>query len=172
MNPTRLPSAAAGAVSVMLLAFAAPAVAQNPSYPTTPSNPTSAPPADASQDHSVTTAPAASTPAVPDDPLYHLLRRLQMPQPSGPVKEPPAEAAVIVVHVPDASAEVLFDGEPTCTAGTTRYFVTSDLPDGQMEKYTVSARWKQHGESVKREHKIEAEAGQIQVVDFTRPDGK
>ena len=105
---------------------------------------------------------------MPDDPLYRLLRRLQMPQASGPVKEPPADAAVIVVHVPDASAEVLFDGERTYTAGTTRYFVTPDLPDGQTEKYTVSARWKQHGESVKREHKIEAEAGQVQVVDFMR----
>ncbi len=125
MNPIRLAPAALAAVCAMLLAFAAPAAAQNPSSPTTPSNPanpTSAPPADAPQDHTVTTAPAASDLAVPDDPLYRLLRRLQMPQASGPVKEPPADAAVIVVHVPDASAEVLFDGERTYTAGTTRLF--------------------------------------------------
>lgn len=170
MNVTPYPPA----VCVLLLALAAPSIAQNPYAPTPPSNPDSASPSDASQDRSLTTAPSASAPASAAQygPLYHLMHRLQLPHASGAVREPPADGAVVVVRVPAAAAEVLFDDEPTYTAGTTRYFVTSHLDEGQTEKYTVSARWRQDGDGMKREQKVEVTAGQWTVVDFTQADGQ
>jgi uncharacterized protein (TIGR03000 family) len=160
------------AACVLLLALAAPSVAQNPYSPTPPYNPAPASPSDASQDRSLTTAPAASDPAAQYGPLYHLLHRIQLPHASGEVREPPTDAAVVVVRVPDAAAEVLFDDEPTGTAGKTRYFVTSHLDGSQKEKYTVSVRWKQGGDGMKREREVEVTAGQWAIVDFTRAEGK
>jgi uncharacterized protein (TIGR03000 family) len=95
-----------------------------------------------------------------------------LPQPSGALKTPPPGAAIVQVRVPTHFAHVLFDGERTYTDGTTRYYVMPELPDGKTCHYTVSASWKDGGEEVKKERKIEVKAGQTTVVDFTRPAAK
>ena len=98
-------------------------------------------------------------------------QQVLMPHPSGEVRTPPPDAAVVQVRVPDASAHVLFDGERTYTAGTTRYFVTPDLPEGKYH-YTLSASWAQGGDTVTKERDIEVTAGHTTVVDFARPAAK
>lgn len=159
----------AAAVCVLLLALAGPAAAQSPYYPMTPPSAPSGPP-NTPEDRTLTTKPDRSEPAPQRSYLPYMLRRIQMPQASGAVKVAPADAAVIVVRVPDASADVLFDGERTYTAGTTRTFVTTVLADGQPESYKVSVRGGRDGAPKERE--VEVEAGRISVVDFTRADGK
>ena len=95
-----------------------------------------------------------------------------MPHPSGQLRVPPAGAAIVQVRVPDAGAQVEFDGERTYTMGLTRYFVTPELPNDKPYHYTVSARWNAGGEAVTKERKVEVAAGQTTVIDFTRPAPK
>jgi len=95
-----------------------------------------------------------------------------LPQPSGPLKTPPPGAAMVQVRLPAAYAQVLFDGKPTSTDGINRYFVTPELPEGKTYTYALSALWKNDGDDVMKERKIEVKAGHTTVVDFTRPDDK
>jgi uncharacterized protein (TIGR03000 family) len=152
----------------LLGAAVGPAAAQNPYNPMTPGAQPQAP----QNQSSLTTSPDRSKPPLQDNLLAPILRRLQLPQPSGEVKIPPADAAVLVVRVPDGRADVLFDGESSWTEGATRWFVTPAIPDGETHKYKLSARWKAGGDDVKREREVEASPGHIVVVDFTRPDAK
>ena len=99
-------------------------------------------------------------------------RLVGLPQPSGALKLAPPRAAIVQVRVPSRFAHVLFDGGQTYTSGTTRYFVTPELPDGQTYYYTVSASWKDGDDEGKRERKIEVRSGHTTVVDFTRPPDK
>jgi uncharacterized protein (TIGR03000 family) len=99
-------------------------------------------------------------------------QRVGLPQPSGPLKLAPPRAAIVQVRVPTRFAHVLFDGEGTHTDGTTRYFVTPDLPEGKTCHYTVSATWKDGADETKKERKIEVKTGHTTVVDFTRPAEK
>ncbi len=95
-----------------------------------------------------------------------------LPQPSGPLKLAPPRAAIVQVRVPTQFAHVLFDGEQTHTDGTTRYFVTPELPESKTCHYTVSASWKDGADDTKKERKIEVKTGQTTVVDFTQPAEK
>ncbi len=95
-----------------------------------------------------------------------------MPHPSGALETPPPGAAIIQVRVPDEFAHVLFDGERTYTEGTTRYFVTPELPDGKTCHYTISATWKADGDTVTKERQIQVAAGHTTVVDFVHPAGQ
>jgi uncharacterized protein (TIGR03000 family) len=99
-------------------------------------------------------------------------RRVGLPQPSGALKLAPPRAAIVQVRVPTRFADVRFDGERTYTEGTTRYFVTPELPDGKTCHYTVSATWKDGGDEAKKERKVEVKTGHTTVVDFTRPAQK
>ena len=101
----------------------------------------------------------------------YLGQQVLMPQPTGGYTVPPADAAQIIVRVPDASAQVFFDDHRTYTQGsTTRYFVTPSLPSGGSYNYTVTATWTQGGQSVTRQRQIQVAPGHTTVVDFTRPD--
>ena len=90
-----------------------------------------------------------------------------IPQPTGEVRTPPRDAGVVQVKVPEADAQVLFDGERTYTQGIKRYFVTPSLTEGKNNTYTVGARWKKDGETVTKERQVKVSPGQTSVVDFT-----
>ena len=109
--------------------------------------------------------------AAPDGAVYlsSLGQTVNLPQPSGALKVPPPGAAIIQVRVPTTTAHVLFDGERTYTDGTTRYFVTPELPDDKTCHYVVSASWKNGDDETKKERTIQVKAGHTTVVDFTRP---
>jgi len=113
--------------------------------------------------------------AAPDGAMFpsQLGQAVLMPHPSGAVKFPPPGAAIVQVRVPDASARILFDGERTYTEGTTRYFITPELPDGKTCHYTVSANWKDGGgNDVTKKREVGVSAGHTTVVDFTRAAAK
>jgi uncharacterized protein (TIGR03000 family) len=145
----------------------------------TPTNPSTSNPPAAPENHSVTTspdtpsnAPQYNTQSSYNDLLAPILRRIRMPQPSGEVRIPPADAAVLVVRVPDGRADVLLDGETTDTEGATRWFVTPTLPAHKTQKYKVCAYWQRDGGEMKGEQEVEVSPGRITVVDFTRPENK
>jgi uncharacterized protein (TIGR03000 family) len=92
-----------------------------------------------------------------------------LPHPSGAVRYPPPDGAIIRVRVPDANAKVKFDGVNTYTEGTQRYYVTPSLPAGKEHSYTLTASWDRDGQPVTRERQIKVAPGQTTVVDFTAP---
>jgi uncharacterized protein (TIGR03000 family) len=91
------------------------------------------------------------------------------PTPTGPITSPPPGAAEIKLFVPDRFATVWFDGENTSSMGTSRYYVTPELPKGRDFHYDVKAQWNQGGRTVVEERKITVRAGETAVVDFTKP---
>jgi uncharacterized protein (TIGR03000 family) len=91
-----------------------------------------------------------------------------VPTPTGPIKSPPPGAAEIKLFVPDRFASVWFDGESTSSIGTSRYYVTPELPKGRDFHYDVKVQWNQGGRTLTEERKITVRAGETAVVDFTR----
>jgi uncharacterized protein (TIGR03000 family) len=91
-----------------------------------------------------------------------------VPHPTGELRAAPPNAGVIEVRLPDRFGQVLFDGVKTTSVGTTRYYVTPDLPAGQPLSYTVTASWSQDGQPVSVQRKVQVAAGHFSVVDFTR----
>jgi uncharacterized protein (TIGR03000 family) len=78
---------------------------------------------------------------------------------------------VVEVIVPDAAAEVVFDGTATDQAGTSRRFQSPPLPMGKTYQYEVRARWQENGAEQGRTRIIPVQAGQRVVVDFTQAEG-
>jgi uncharacterized protein (TIGR03000 family) len=93
----------------------------------------------------------------------------EIPQPTGPIKVPPANAALIEIQVPTEFAQVWFDNESSSSIGTSRDYVTPDLPAGKECHYDIKASWNVNGQPVTQERKISVQAGQTSKVDFTKP---
>jgi uncharacterized protein (TIGR03000 family) len=109
-----------------------------------------------------------STPTY-DEPVWghsDAQQQLLIPHPSGAVTVPPADAAIIRLYIPDRFGEVLFDGVQTSSYGTTRYYVTPDLPRDKTMKYTVTARFHRNGQPVTEEKTISVNPGRTSQVDF------
>src|SRR5665213_3345298 len=84
------------------------------------------------EDSSLRTMYGPHNAAAPDGAVFPSSQgqKVGLPQPSGPLKLAPPRAAIVQVRVPSRFAHVLFDGEQTYTDGTTRYYVTPELPEG------------------------------------------
>jgi uncharacterized protein (TIGR03000 family) len=122
--------------------------------------------------------PYYSQPAVtynvtpPQEPLYGHAdseQQVLVPHPSGGVTTPPPDAAVIRLYIPDRFGTVSFDGVKTSSIGTTRYYVTPDLPGDKPLNYTVTASFKRDGETVSEERTVRVSPGKTAVVDFNKP---
>ena len=81
----------------------------------------------------------------------------------------PANAAQITVRVPDADAQVWFEGQLTSQRGTTREFESPELNPGSNYTYDVRARWNRDGRTVDQTRQIVVRAGSMVNVDFSRP---
>ncbi len=88
--------------------------------------------------------------------------------PGGEQRQPPANAAVVQVRVPDPYAGVLFDGAKSSTLGDTRWYVTPALEKGKGYTYEITATWTRNGQPVTEKRKVEVAAGKTTIVDFTR----
>jgi uncharacterized protein (TIGR03000 family) len=95
-------------------------------------------------------------------------RQVLVPEPSGALKVPPADAAVIRLLLPDRFGEVWFDGVETESVGTTRYYVTPELPHDKSLRYVVKAKFRRGGETVTEERTVKVSPGKTAVVDFNR----
>jgi uncharacterized protein (TIGR03000 family) len=79
------------------------------------------------------------------------------------------ERAEVVVVLPDAEAEVWFNGQKTTTPGARRVYKTPPLEQGSEYGYKVRAVWKQGGQVVREERQVRVTPGLTATVDFTRP---
>jgi uncharacterized protein (TIGR03000 family) len=93
----------------------------------------------------------------------------EIPQPTGPTRVPPTNAALIEIRVPTDFTQVWFDNESSSSIGRMRYYITPDLPAGKECHYDVKASWNINGQVVTQERKISVQAGQTSKVDFTKP---
>jgi len=90
------------------------------------------------------------------------------PHPTGEIRVLPANAGGIQVRLPVEFGQVEFDGVKVSSVGTTRTYVTPDLPNGKPVQYTVTATWKRDGRSVTQEQQVTVGAGKTVIADFTR----
>jgi uncharacterized protein (TIGR03000 family) len=98
------------------------------------------------------------------------LHQVVIPHPVSSYTDPPANAAVIEVRVPDLLAQVSFDGVPTSSVGDTRYYVTPELQPGKTYQYTVGVAWPGlEGQTETRERTVKVVAAHTSVVDFNQP---
>lgn len=82
---------------------------------------------------------------------------------------PPDNAAHLQLVVPE-NAEVLFDGGRTTQTGTTREFISPQLPAGKLFDYTITVRYNDaSGKEVTDKRVIHVRANDWFRVDFTRP---
>jgi uncharacterized protein (TIGR03000 family) len=105
---------------------------------------------------------------VPSEPQQQVV----IPHPTGALRAPPPNAAVIRVYVPNEFATVLFDGVKSSSVGTTRYYVTPDLQPGKQYTYAISTTFDRNGQSKTEERTITVAPGQTTVVDFNREAAK
>jgi uncharacterized protein (TIGR03000 family) len=94
------------------------------------------------------------------------------PTPTGPLKTPPPNSALIVVRVPAEFTPIQFDGVGTTSVGLTRYYSTPELAAGKSHLYTITAVVNRGGRQVTEERQVAVAAGQTVSVDFTRPATK
>jgi len=76
-------------------------------------------------------------------------------------------SATMMVLVPNADAEVWFDGAPTTQRGMERMFNTPALQ--QAGFYTIRARWNENGRAVDQQRQVRVQPGQSITVDFRVP---
>jgi uncharacterized protein (TIGR03000 family) len=115
-----------------------------------------------------------ATPSLPyQQPLYGASdspQQVLVPDPTGVIKVPPPHGAVIRMYIPDEWGQVWFDGVPTESMGTTRYYVTPDLPGDKPLRYDVKATFKRGGQTVTEERQVLVRPGKTAVVDFTKAE--
>jgi hypothetical protein len=94
----------------------------------------------------------------------------QVPSFSPVSVSPRGDAAVLRIRLPDTFGSVAFNGVPVRGVGSSRDYVTTALPGAST--FTVSATWKRLGGApVSETRQVEARAGKVTEVDFTRPTG-
>jgi uncharacterized protein (TIGR03000 family) len=120
------------------------------------------------------TPPLAYDVTPPDaEPAYGAADSAQqvlVPNPSGALSAPPADAAVIRLYIPDRFGQVAFDQVKTSSVGTTRYYVTPSLPGDKPLTYVVTANFSRDGQAVSEERTVKVSPGQTSVVDFNKPE--
>jgi uncharacterized protein (TIGR03000 family) len=93
-----------------------------------------------------------------------------LPNPTGGGTVPPPDGAVVELLIPDQFGTVTFDGVKTSSIGTTRYYVTPQLPGDKSLSYDVTATFRRDGETVTEERNVKVSPGKTSVVDFTKPE--
>jgi uncharacterized protein (TIGR03000 family) len=84
-------------------------------------------------------------------------------------RPPPDDAAHLQLIVPE-NAEVIVDGMKTTQTGTTREFVTPQLPTGSRYSYQITVRYTdKNGKAVEDTRDIRFQANDWFAIDFTRP---
>jgi uncharacterized protein (TIGR03000 family) len=84
-----------------------------------------------------------------------------------PAAAPGPEPAAIEVTVPDAKAELLFQGVKTTRTGKVREFESPPLQQGRTFTYQVQVRWMAGGEPRTLTRQVAIRAGERVHVDFT-----
>jgi uncharacterized protein (TIGR03000 family) len=80
-------------------------------------------------------------------------------------------SVVLMAHVPE-HARLWFDGEPTQSTGTVRYFESPPLTPGKHYVYTVRIVWHENGKWVHQSEKVKVRAGEMHCVYLRTADEK
>ncbi len=106
------------------------------------------------------------------DPYYS--PRIASNQPANSYYYPPitlsASPATIHVVLPDPQATVLFDGRPTTSVGSERYYHTPELTAGGSYQYRLRVSWMQDGKQMIQEKAVAVTPGRTSDVVFSRAD--
>ncbi len=89
---------------------------------------------------------------------------------------PPAQqssnTALIHVRLPDANAEIFFNGSPTQQRGRERTFETPSLDSGFSHTYQIRARWTApNGQTMDQTRTVNVQPGREAWVDFMQSGG-
>lgn len=88
--------------------------------------------------------------------------------PSAPQAADDNQAHLRII-LPDATAQLWFDGTLTTNTGAQRDFDTPALKRGGEYFYHITAAWNQGGRIVTQERQVTIHAGDAWVIDFTQP---
>ena len=80
----------------------------------------------------------------------------------------PDNRARVEVRVPDANAQVFFDGDKTQQTGTERDFVSPPLTPNKTYTYNVEAKWMENGKPMDQTRTVTVTPNQTATVDFGR----
>lgn len=89
-----------------------------------------------------------------------------MPEPAPNIEAAPRPRSLVAsveVYLPNANAELWFNGVKTQQGGEKRNFVTPELTPGKVFSYEVRARWTENGQQFDQTRTIQVQAG-AQVV--------
>ncbi len=96
--------------------------------------------------------------------------QIQSAYPVQPAAAADRNAVHIMVVVPHADAQVLFDGQPTQQKGYERDFVTEMAP-GTTGVYHITAQWMENGRRHQERRDLHVRPGMWEVVDFNQSPG-
>lgn len=91
-----------------------------------------------------------------------------LPRPTGELRTPPPQSALIQVRVPEQFTRVTFNGQQVVGVGTNRTYVVPELQAGRQYSYTVSATVNRNGQQVLEQRQIDVTVGQVVRLDFMR----
>jgi uncharacterized protein (TIGR03000 family) len=78
---------------------------------------------------------------------------------SAPAVQPSPNRALVRLTVPNADADVWFEGTETQQKGFQRVFATPELEPGKRYTYKVKARWMENGKEMTQEKDVTVEPG-------------
>lgn len=85
------------------------------------------------------------------------------------VSRPVLEVARMEVRLPDPDAMIVVDGKQMGGTGAVRQFKSPPIDPSQQYTYTVKAEWNANGKLVSEERRVQVQANNLSVVDFTKP---
>ncbi len=80
----------------------------------------------------------------------------------------PDNRARVEVRVPDANAQVFFDGDQTRQTGMERDFVSPPLTPNKTYTYNVEVKWMENGKPMDQTRNVTVTPNQTATVDFGR----
>ena len=81
----------------------------------------------------------------------------------------PPDQVRLQIILPQADAELTFNGNKEPGAGKVRIFQPAGLEPGYIYSYKIGASWEQNGQPVLDERNIDLAPGSVMTVDFTKP---
>ncbi len=101
-------------------------------------------------------------------PAYAEAALQEAPYPTTAPTETSPNAVYLKVIVPQADAQLIFDGHPTHQTGSQREFVTW-MAAGTTGVYHVKVRWTQNGTVQEQTRTIPVRPGLTEVINFNQP---
>ncbi len=106
-------------------------------------------------------------PPTPQDSTRSAFPERTSSYPYGDLPDAEQKTARVEVRLPNAEAQVWFEGQLTRKQGTQRGFVSPPLEADKKYVYEVKARWTENGKVVERTQSVTVRPDGVSTVDFT-----